>query len=60
MSGGQLDIDAFIEGPDQELLYKEQRKEHDRFKFNTTVRIFFLAYEERIWITFDLGQGDLA
>lgn len=55
VSGGQLDIDAFIEGPDQELLYKEQRKEHDRFKFNTTVRIIFLAYEEKTWNHIWLG-----
>lgn len=47
MSGGQLDVDAFIEGPDQQLLYKEQRKEHDRFKFNTTVRIIFFSLRRK-------------
>lgn len=37
VSGGQLDIDVNIEGPDQKMIYKELRKEYDTFMFNTTV-----------------------
>ncbi|XP_055309932.1 transmembrane emp24 domain-containing protein 7-like [Sitodiplosis mosellana] len=36
VSGGQLDVDVIIEGPNQRHIYKELRKEYDTFKFNVT------------------------
>ncbi|XP_031623515.1 transmembrane emp24 domain-containing protein 3-like [Contarinia nasturtii] len=36
VSGGQLDVDVTVEAPNQNLIYKELRKEYDTFMFNTT------------------------
>lgn len=34
-----LDVDVYIESPSRKTIYKQIRKEDDRFKFNTTVSI---------------------
>lgn len=37
VSGGELDVDVVIEGPNRKQIYKERRKEYDSFIFNVTV-----------------------
>lgn len=39
VSGGQLDVDVIVQGPNKNVLYKELRKEYDMYAFNTTVSI---------------------
>lgn len=53
LSGGQLDVDVLIENPSRKAIYNELRKEHGKFKFNTTVsKVVFTVLQ-----LFALGTG---
>ncbi|XP_031632071.1 transmembrane emp24 domain-containing protein 7-like [Contarinia nasturtii] len=65
LKGGALDVDVIIQAPSKLLIYKELRKEHDRFKFNTTEsgvhRICFnnefsTFTEKSIFVSFEAGR----
>lgn len=47
VTGGQLDVDASIQTPSKKPIYKELRKEYDRFQFNTTVGAHFRPNEHK-------------
>ncbi|XP_055305906.1 transmembrane emp24 domain-containing protein 7-like [Sitodiplosis mosellana] len=65
VSGGQLDVDVIIESPMKQIIYKAERKELDRFNFNTSEtgvhRICFnnqfsTFTEKSIFILFETGR----
>lgn len=59
VSGGQLDVDVIVQGPNEKVFYKELRKEYDRFTFNTTVSIYFEFYS-RMFDMENMRLGTLA
>lgn len=56
VSGGQLDVDVIVQGPNEKVFYKELRKEYDRFTFNTTVSIYLEFYSRMFDMENEIGH----
>lgn len=56
VSGGQLDVDVIVQGPNEKVFYKELRKEYDRFTFNTTVSINLEFYSRMFDMENEIGH----